>query len=483
MNYVEINNQYEKNDENQSFTLTITLMLILAIFLFSIMQNYNFSMPESSNYVEESVQNYTTQINTPIINNPINDPIIKKSDTKNPEYHTIGTTNEVLIKGRLRECLDKLVLDGQVKQDNINQIQTTINNFYEISKLNNSNTEIKLDFNNSNNKSIKKILLEIDNSRYLKIVNNNNTYEVNKIFQNKADNQNSEPAQFNNETAQEIGYKKNSTQNINLAELKDYKIITKNIKINDDIKFLKNIPIQQLVDFKQTNKKSKPQNLKLTTLLHKTKDKNEILFFSISNGNRYIKYYGYKDKNGSINYYTKNGLSAHSVSSFGFPINTSYQISSQFGMRYHPILFYKRMHTGVDIRAKSGTPIYSPSDGQIEFIGVKRGYGKYIILKHNNTYKSAYGHMSSFSSMLKVGSYVKKGQIIGKVGATGMASGAHLHYEIIEKNKFVNPLKVNISKNTKLDRKSMSTFLSGAKNIDNVIYKINEINKNNLKIA
>ena len=91
--------------------------------------------------------------------------------------------------------------------------------------------------------------------------------------------------------------------------------------------------------------------------------------------------------------------------------------------------------------------------------------------------------MSSFSSMLKVGSYVKKGQIIGKVGSTGMASGAHLHYEIMEKNKFVNPLKVNIFKNTKLDRKSMSTFLSGAKNIDNVIYKMNEINKNNLKIT
>lgn len=474
MSYVEINNHYEKSDDNQSFALTITLMVTLLIFLFSIMQNCDFSISKNINYSEHLISNYNTQINTPIIN---------ESNNKNPEYHSTGVTNEILIKGRLKECLDKLLLDGKVKQENINQIQTTINNFYEISKLNNSNTEIKLNFNNSNNKSIKNIILEIDNSRYLEIVNNNNTYQVNKIFQNKADNRSSEVAQFNNETIQEIAYKKNSNQVTNLAELKNYKIITKNIKINEDIKFLRNIQMQQLIDFQQTNRKSKPQNLKLTTLIHQTKNKNEIVFFSIGNGNKSIKYYGYKNKDDSINYYSKNGFSAHSTSSFSFPLKTSYQISSKFGMRDHPILLYRKMHTGVDIKAKSGTPIYSPSDGQIEFIGVKRGYGKYIILKHNNTYKSAYGHMSSFSSMLKVGSYVKKGQIIGKVGSTGMASGAHLHYEIMEKNKFVNPLKVNIFKNTKLDRKSMSTFLSSAKNIDNVIYKINEINKNNLKIT
>jgi len=474
MSYVEINNHYEKNDDNQSFALTITLIVILLIFLFSIMQNCDFSISKNINYSEHLISNDNTQINTPIIN---------ESNNNNPEYHSTGVTNEILIKGRLKECLDKLLIDSKVKQDNINQIQTTINNFYEISKLNNSNTEIKLNFNNSNNKSIKNIILEIDNSRYLEIVNNNNTYEVNKIFQNKTDNQSSEVSQFNDETIQKIAYKKNSDQVINLAELKNYKIITKNIKINENIKFLRNIQIQQLVDFQQTNRKSKPQNLKLTTLIHQEKNKNEIVFFSISNENKSIKYYGYKNKDGSINYYSKNGFSAHSTSSFSFPLKTSYQISYKFGMRDHPILLYRKMHTGVDIRAKSGTPIYSPFDGYIEFIGVKRGYGKYIILKHNNIYKSAYGHMSSFGSMLKVGSYVKKGQIIGKVGSTGMASGAHLHYKKIEKNKFVKPLKVIISKNTKLDRKSMSTFLSNVKNIENVIYKMNEINKNNLKIT
>jgi murein DD-endopeptidase MepM/ murein hydrolase activator NlpD len=344
-------------------------------------------------------------------------------------------------------------------------------------------TEININLDDENDKSIKKILLKIDDSRYLQVINDNNTYKVDKIFQDKLNIQSLDLKPISTENLQNISLKNNNLQNTIPIELKDYKIITKTIKINDNIQFLKNIPIQQLVNFKQTNGKTKTQNLTLTTLLHKTKEKNEILFFSISNGNKSIKYYGQKNKNGSISYFTKNGVSAHTVSNFGFPINSSYKISSTFGMRYHPILFYKRMHTGIDIRAKHGTPIFAPSDGKIEFIGSKSGYGKYIILKHNEKYKSAYGHLSSFGNGLKVGSYVKRGQIIGKVGATGMASGPHLHYEIMEKNKFVNPLKVNFSQNITLDKRSMKTFTPNVKNIDSVMHKIDTINKNNVKIA
>ncbi len=114
------------------------------------------------------------------------------------------------------------------------------------------------------------------------------------------------------------------------------------------------------------------------------------------------------------------------------------RITSGFGLRRHPILGYSRMHQGVDFGAAQGTPIMAAGDGVVQQRGWVNGYGNFVMIKHNNTYSTAYGHMSRFGK-ISVGSKVKQGQIIGYVGMTGAATGPHLHYEVRANSHQVNP--------------------------------------------
>lgn len=116
------------------------------------------------------------------------------------------------------------------------------------------------------------------------------------------------------------------------------------------------------------------------------------------------------------------------------------RISSHFGYRAkHPVHGYGAMHKGVDFRAPVGTPIYAAGNGTIAFIGWKSGYGRMIVINHNNGISTAYAHASKFASNLKKGSRVKQGDTIAFVGASGHTTGAHLHYEVRVKGKHVNP--------------------------------------------
>ena len=114
------------------------------------------------------------------------------------------------------------------------------------------------------------------------------------------------------------------------------------------------------------------------------------------------------------------------------------RIVSGFGQRFHPILKYRRMHTGIDISAPKGTPIYATADGIIEFTGRKGSYGNAIIIDHGYGYETLYGHMSEFIAKRK--EHVKRGQIIGYVGNTGLTEAPHVHYEVIKDGKKINPV-------------------------------------------
>jgi murein DD-endopeptidase MepM/ murein hydrolase activator NlpD len=136
------------------------------------------------------------------------------------------------------------------------------------------------------------------------------------------------------------------------------------------------------------------------------------------------------------------------------------RISSTFGMRRHPIQGVWRGHTGVDFAAPSGTPIHATADGVVSFVGQQRGYGNIIILKHNNGISTFYAHQSHFASGIKVGQHVEQGQVIGYVGATGWATGPHLHYEFRVDNKPVNPLSVNLPVAKSLTPAQLNAFNS-----------------------
>jgi murein DD-endopeptidase MepM/ murein hydrolase activator NlpD len=132
-------------------------------------------------------------------------------------------------------------------------------------------------------------------------------------------------------------------------------------------------------------------------------------------------------------------------------------ITSGFGQRHHPILGYTRMHKGVDFGAPMGTPIFAAGDGVVERSGWSNGYGKFILIRHNGTYETAYGHMSAL--IAKAGQRVKQGQVIGRVGMTGYATGPHLHFEVRIKGSQVNPIKVaNLSIGNKLAGKQLTSF-------------------------
>ena len=120
------------------------------------------------------------------------------------------------------------------------------------------------------------------------------------------------------------------------------------------------------------------------------------------------------------------------------------RISSNFGMRKHPIHGRFTGHKGVDYAAPTGTPIHATADGTVQFIGTQRGYGKTIVLAHHGKYSTLYAHQSRYAKGLKKGSKVTQGDLIGYVGATGWATGPHLHYEFRINNKPVDPLSVDL---------------------------------------
>lgn len=113
-------------------------------------------------------------------------------------------------------------------------------------------------------------------------------------------------------------------------------------------------------------------------------------------------------------------------------------IVSGYGMRFHPILKYRRMHTGIDISAPTGTPIYATGDGVIKFVGRNGGYGKTVVINHGFGYETLYGHMKTITA--KRGQKVKRGEIIGYVGNTGLSSAPHVHYEVIYNRKKIDPV-------------------------------------------
>lgn len=194
------------------------------------------------------------------------------------------------------------------------------------------------------------------------------------------------------------------------------------------------------------------------------------LYISLILGDKAISLYRYTTQNGIVDYFDKEGRSIKRQL-LRTPINAA-RISSKFGMRKHPVLGYSKMHRGVDFAAPIGTPILSAGDGVVAEIGRKGSYGNYIRVKHNSEYSTAYGHAKSFVKGLKKGQHVKQGQIIAYVGKTGRCTGPHLHFEVLIKNKQVNPLKVKMSPGIKLAGKERKAFLAHAESVHSVLEQL-----------
>ncbi|USG60691.1 peptidoglycan DD-metalloendopeptidase family protein [Sneathiella marina] len=142
------------------------------------------------------------------------------------------------------------------------------------------------------------------------------------------------------------------------------------------------------------------------------------------------------------------------------------RLTSGFGKRKHPTLGYTKMHRGVDFGARSGTPIMAAGNGVVEVAGRNGGYGNYVRIRHNGSYKTAYAHMKKFAKGVRKGSRVKQGQIIGYVGTTGRSTGPHLHYEVHRGGKQINPLSVKLPAGRKLGGKMLTAFREHSKKLN-----------------
>ncbi len=164
-------------------------------------------------------------------------------------------------------------------------------------------------------------------------------------------------------------------------------------------------------------------------------DTGNILFANMNLQNRNYPLYIFKLKDG-YEHFDEFGKS-NRKSLMKTPINGA-RLSSPFGMRKHPILGYNKMHKGTDFAAPEGTTIMASGDGKVIRSRWCGGGGNCIKIKHNSTYTTVYAHLSKFARGIKEGAKVRQGQIIGYVGSTGMSTGPHLHYEVIENGRKIN---------------------------------------------
>ena len=196
--------------------------------------------------------------------------------------------------------------------------------------------------------------------------------------------------------------------------------------------------------------------------------RNDVLFAALTVGGETKKFYRFQSPDdGIVDYYDESGKSAKK-----FLVRKPMAegiMRSPFGIRRHPILGYTKMHTGVDWAAPTGTPIYAAGNGVIEKAGWESGYGKFVLIRHNNGYETAYGHMSAYARGIEEGKRVRQGQVIGFVGSTGLSTGSHVHYEIRVNGRFVDPMRIKLPRGRELQGPILTAFEQERERLDSIM--------------
>ncbi len=182
----------------------------------------------------------------------------------------------------------------------------------------------------------------------------------------------------------------------------------------------------------------------------------EILYAELTVGGQRLPLYRFEAAEGEVEYFNDKGESVRKAL-MKTPVDGA-RLSSRYGRRRHPILGYNKMHRGLDFAAPRGSPIMAAGDGRIEKAGWKGAYGRYVRIRHNAEYKTAYAHMTRIAKGMRVGRRVRQGQVIGYVGSTGRSTGAHLHYEILRGGRQINPLRLKLPTGRKLKGGERAAF-------------------------
>lgn len=183
----------------------------------------------------------------------------------------------------------------------------------------------------------------------------------------------------------------------------------------------------------------------------------ELLYASITVRNETFRYYRFvtPDDN-TVDYYDENGRSVRKFL-IRNPVPNGV-FTSAFGMRFHPVLGYSRPHTGVDWTAPIGTPILASGSGTVLKAERSSSYGNHVEVQHANGYLTTYSHMTGFARGIVAGARVRQGQVVGYLGQTGLATGPHLHYEVIVNGHFVDPMKVKLARTREMNGRVLADF-------------------------
>jgi murein DD-endopeptidase MepM/ murein hydrolase activator NlpD len=199
----------------------------------------------------------------------------------------------------------------------------------------------------------------------------------------------------------------------------------------------------------------------------KPDEASEILYVKARfNGNE-KKFYRYKFRDGSVDYFDEDGKSAKQFLLRNPVPNGAFR--SGFGMRRHPILGYMKLHAGVDWSAPRGTPIIAAGSGTVEKAGWSSGYGKQTVIRHANGYESSYSHQNAIADGVVPGARVRQGQVIGYVGSTGLSTGPHLHYELIVNGNKVDAMRVRLPVGKVLKGSELTAFKRERDRIDTLL--------------
>lgn len=199
-------------------------------------------------------------------------------------------------------------------------------------------------------------------------------------------------------------------------------------------------------------------------------DRFEVLYAALSVSGITKRYYRYRaPDDSSLDYFDEQGKSNRRFL-MRKPI-TEGIFRSGFGMRYHPILKVERLHSGVDWANAVGTPILAAGDGVVTWADWDTGYGRHIEIQHAYDFVTTYSHLSAFAKGITEGARVRQGQVIGYLGSSGLSTGPHLHYEVLVKGEFKDPMAIKLPRNKELNNSEIALFKQQQDIINDIMSK------------
>ena len=421
--------------------LIIFLILVFSALLFFVFSSKDFVSTGHQNEREESTKESKKEF----------------KDAYSFFFNTDFIPNKKIIKVVAGDSLQKILLKEKISKEEVNKIYQKIKGIIDLTKIRQGQT-ITIVFRIKQNKpSISRITFQVDelSTAYIYYRNKTDDYEV------RLNQKNLERVNFLAKgiivnslfaSAQKIDV--DAEVIVEFARIFGFEIdFQRDIRKNDEFQiFYERFEDDEGENFKNGN----------------------ILFAYLKNSGREIKLYRYKDSKNNIGYFTPDGKSIEKAL-MKTPINGA-RLSSGFGFRKHPILGYNKLHQGTDFAARRGTPVMASGSGTIERASWFGAYGKYVRIRHNSTYKTAYAHLSKFGRNIKAGRKVRQGQIIGYVGSTGRSTGPHLHYEVLVNNKRTNSQRLKLPSGKKLSKNEMENFNLEKQRI-NQLAEISKTNK------